>query len=120
MQTAQHAEGGIAERVDALGVKILAQHTAQDLPNMVEGEPLLPDDHRNPRLGVARGQTRRLGWSGESPRRIRKNVSPVAVVRFFPESRLRPPDSFMPYRNEGMSEVQGSNLLAEVAGLLGS
>jgi site-specific recombinase XerC len=31
-------------------------------------------------------------------------VSPVAVVRFFSESRLRPPDSLMPYRNEGMSE----------------
>ena len=102
----QHPESSIARRVDPLGVKILVQHTAQDLPNMIEGEPLLPDDHRNPpRLGIARGQTRRLGSSGESPRRIRKNVSPVAVVRSFPESRLRPPNSFMPYRNEGMSEA---------------
>ena len=48
MQTAQHAEGSIAERVDALGVKILIEHAAQNLPNMIEGEPLLPDDHRNP------------------------------------------------------------------------
>jgi hypothetical protein len=82
---------------------------------MIEGEPLLPDDHRNPRLGVARGQTRRLRWSGESPRRFRKNVSPVADVRFFSESRLRPPDSFMPYRNEGMSEVRpGKRGAAEI------
>ena len=36
----QHAEGGIAERVDALGVKVLVQHAAKDLPNLVEGEPL--------------------------------------------------------------------------------
>jgi hypothetical protein len=85
-------------------MKILVQHAAQDLPNMIEGEPLLPDDHRNPRLGIARGQTRRLGQSGESPRRFRKKVSPVAIVRFFPEARLPPPDSIMPYRNEGMSE----------------
>jgi hypothetical protein len=86
MQTAQHAEGGIAERDDALGVKILVQHTAQDLPNIIEGEPLLPDDHRNPRLDIAHGQTRRLGWGGESPRRFRRNVSPVAIIRFFSES----------------------------------
>src|ERR1700722_19605500 len=86
-------------------MKILVQHAAQDLPNMIEGEPLLPDDHRNPRLDVARGQTRRLGWSGESSRRFRKIVSPVAIVRFFPKSRLPLPDSFMPYRNEGMSEL---------------
>ena len=96
---------GVTE-FDALGVKVLVQHTAQDVPNMIEGEPLLPDDHRIPRLGVARGQTRRLRRSGESPRQFRKNMSPVAVVKFFPESRLRPPDSFMPYRNEGMSVVR--------------
>ena len=39
---AQHAEGGITKRVDALGVKVVVEHTAQDLPNLVEGEPLLP------------------------------------------------------------------------------
>jgi hypothetical protein len=33
-------------------------------------------------------------------------VSSVAIAGFFLESRLRPPDSFMPYRNEGMSEVR--------------
>jgi hypothetical protein len=65
---AQHTKGSIAERVDALGVKVVVEHAAQDLPNLVEREPLLPDDHRNPRLGIARGQTRRLRWSGESPR----------------------------------------------------
>jgi hypothetical protein len=43
----QHAEGRIAERVDALGMKILVEHAAKDLPNLVEGEPL-PDDHRIP------------------------------------------------------------------------
>jgi hypothetical protein len=41
-------------------------------------------------------------------RRFRNNMSPVAIVRFFPESRLRPPDSLMPYRNEGMSEGRSS------------
>jgi hypothetical protein len=113
---AQHAEGGITERVDALGVKVVVEHTAQDLPNMIEGEPLLPDDHRNPRLDIARGQTRRLGSSGESPQRSRKNVSPVAVVRFFPESPLRPPDFFMPYRNEGMSERNPLRIHIKVVG----
>src|ERR1700723_1362031 len=95
-------------------MKILVQHAAQDLPNMIEGEPLLPDDHRNPRLDIARGQTRRLGSSGESPRRIRKNVSPVAIGRFFQESCLRPPDSFMPYRNEGMSEALIRNVISRL------
>src|SRR4029077_6301240 len=33
-RAAQHPESSIAKRVDALGVKILVQHTAQDLPNM--------------------------------------------------------------------------------------
>jgi hypothetical protein len=31
-------------------------------------------------------------------------VSSVAIAGFFSESRLRLLDSFMPYRNEGMSE----------------
>src|ERR1700757_3828518 len=96
-------------------MKILVQHAAQDLPNMIEGEPLLPDDHRNPRLGVARGQTRRLGGMGESPRRFRKSVSLVAVVGFFSESCLRLPDSFMPHRNEGMSEAVPSETVRFVA-----
>jgi hypothetical protein len=34
-------------------------------------------------------------------------VSSVAIAGFFSESRLRLLDSFMPYRNEGMSEVYG-------------
>jgi hypothetical protein len=43
----QHAEGGIAERVNPLGMKVLLQQTANNLPNLVEGE-LLPDNHRIP------------------------------------------------------------------------
>ena len=113
---AQHAEGGIAERVDALGVKVVRQHAAQGLPYLVEREPLLPDDHRIPRLGVARGQTRQLGWSAESPRRFRKNVSSGAITGFFPESPLRPPVSFVPYRNEGISEGASKRQLGRGAG----
>src|SRR5450755_1493703 len=30
---AQHTEGSIAERVDALGVKVVVEHAAQNLPN---------------------------------------------------------------------------------------
>ena len=41
----QHAEGRVAERGDALGVQILPQHAAKDLPDLIAGEPLLPDDH---------------------------------------------------------------------------
>jgi hypothetical protein len=36
-------------------------------------------------------------------------VSSVAVAGFFSESHLRLPDSFMPYRNEGMSELRSIN-----------
>jgi hypothetical protein len=32
----QHAEGGITERVDALGVKIMLQQAAQDIANFLE------------------------------------------------------------------------------------
>src|ERR1700733_10171422 len=83
---AQHAEGGIAERAAGRVVKVVVEPPAQGLPHLVEREPLFPDDHRIPRLGVARGQTRRLRWSGESPRRFRKNVSSVAIDRFYSES----------------------------------
>jgi hypothetical protein len=37
--------------------------------------------------------------------RIRKDMPPPALLRFFPESPLRPADSFMSKENEGMSEV---------------
>jgi hypothetical protein len=36
--------------------------------------------------------------------RIRKDMPPPALLRFFPESPLRPADSFMSKENEGMSE----------------
>jgi hypothetical protein len=61
---------------------------------------LLPPDHQGVRC--------RMGWGGESPRTFRKNASSVPVAGFFSESRLRSPDSFMPYRNEGMSEAGAS------------
>jgi tetratricopeptide repeat protein len=38
--------------------------------------------------------------------RIRKDMPPPALLRFFPESPLRPADSFMPKENEGMSELE--------------
>ena len=50
---AQHAEGGVAERRDPLGVKVMAKHAARNLPDLVAGELLLPDDHRLPRPAVA-------------------------------------------------------------------
>ena len=51
--TAQYAKGGVAERGDALGVQILAQHVAKDLLDLIAGEPLLLDDHGIPRPAVA-------------------------------------------------------------------
>src|ERR1700693_6092616 len=60
---AHHAAGGIAERVDALGVKVVLQHAAHAPPSLVEGYPLLPDDHRNP-----------------PTRRCQRADSPVGVV----------------------------------------
>jgi hypothetical protein len=62
---AQHAKGGIAERVNMLGAEVLVQHAAKYLPNCVEGKPLLADDHRIPRLDIAGGETRGLGRSRE-------------------------------------------------------
>ena len=50
---AQHAKGGLAERVDALGVQVVAQHAAKNLIDLVAGEPLLPDDHYIPRSAFA-------------------------------------------------------------------
>jgi hypothetical protein len=92
---AQHAEGGIAERADALGVKVLAKHAAKNLPDLVDGELLLPDDHRLPRPTVAGREicwfTRLQKW----PWRIRKDMPPPRLMRFFPESPLWPTDSFM-------------------------
>jgi hypothetical protein len=90
----QHAEGGVTERVDALGVKVLLQHTAKHLPNLIEGEPL-PDNHDMPRDSVAVGQIRLSGRVAESSRRHRKDVPTAAALRFFSESPLRPSDSFM-------------------------
>ena len=40
----QHAERGVGKAVNALGVQVPVEHTAEDLANFVEGEPL-PDDH---------------------------------------------------------------------------
>jgi hypothetical protein len=91
----QHPKGGIAERIDTLGMQVMLQHAAKHLPNLVGGEPLLPDDHCSPRLAVAGREiclfTRRWKSSG----RIRKDMPTAALVRFFPESSLRPPDSFV-------------------------
>jgi hypothetical protein len=60
---AQHAKGGVAERGDALGVQVVAQHVAKDLPDLIAGEPLLPGDHRIPRPAVARREICRGMWS---------------------------------------------------------
>jgi hypothetical protein len=45
---AQHPEGGIAERRDALGVKVMAKHATKNLPDLVDGELPLPDATANP------------------------------------------------------------------------
>ena len=85
---AQHPEGGIAERRDALGVKVMAKHATKNLPDLVDGELPLPDDHRLPRPAVAGREicwfTRLQKW----PRRIRKDMPPPPLTRFFPESPL--------------------------------
>jgi hypothetical protein len=44
---------------------------------------------------------------------IRKNVSSVAIDRFYSESPLWPPDSFMRYRNEGMSEATSQSFFEQ-------
>ena len=35
-RAAQHAERSIAERIDALGVQVMLQHAAKNLPYLVE------------------------------------------------------------------------------------
>src|SRR5271156_5156146 len=91
----QHAEGGVAQRVDALGMQVVVQHAAKDLANLVEGKSPLPDDHCIPRPAVA---GREIGWFAQwqkSRWRIRKDMPTLALMRFFPESSPRPTDSFM-------------------------
>jgi hypothetical protein len=44
----------------------------------------------------------------------------VAIGGFFSESPLRPPDSFMSYRNEGMSEGSSSCSVANGGGEVGT
>ena len=70
---------GIAERRDPLGVKVMAKHAAKNLPDLVDGELLLPDDHRFP-LTCYCGQqicwfTRRQKW----PRRVRSILAAAAA-----------------------------------------
>src|SRR5271167_3464518 len=92
---AQHTEGGVAERGDALDVQVLTQHAAKDLPDLIAGEPLLPDVHDKPRPAVT---GREICWSArrwKSLGRIRKDMPQAAVLRFYPESALSSPDSFM-------------------------
>src|SRR5271169_6094650 len=92
---AQHPKSGIAERGDALGMKVLSQHVAKDLPDLIDGEPLLPDDHDIPRPGVAGREIcwRARGW--KSSGRFRKDAPLATSRRFLSESPLRLPDSFM-------------------------
>ena len=77
---AQHAEGGIAERVDALGVKVMRPARCPSTcrtwlkENRCSRMTIVSPDSALPG-----GQTCRLRWSGESPRRIRKDVSSAAA-----------------------------------------
>jgi hypothetical protein len=91
----QHANGGVAERVDALGVKVMVQHAAKDSPDRGEGQALLPDDHDIPRHSIANREIGWAGWDGKPRSANCKDVSPATLSRFFPESLLCPPDSFM-------------------------
>jgi hypothetical protein len=85
-------------------MQVVVQHAAKDLPDLVDGKSLLPDDHRNPRSAVAGREICWLVRRQKSAWRIRKDMPRPALVRFFPESSLWPGDSFLPEGNEGMSE----------------
>src|ERR1019366_4853702 len=74
---AQHAKGGIAERPDALGVQVMAQHVAKNLLDLVDGEPLLPDDHPIPRPTVAGREICCFARRIKTPWRIRKDMPPT-------------------------------------------
>src|SRR5271165_1917620 len=78
--TVQHAKGGIAQGVDALGVQVLLQQAAENVVNCLVREAL-PDDHSSSRIGVGR-QTRWSARSGESPPRLRKDLPITSAPRF--------------------------------------
>ena len=109
----QHAKGGIAERIDALGVKILLQQTAENLVNRLVREALT-DDHSSSRIGVGR-QTRRSAESGELPSRIRKDLPIAPAPGFFPESPCGCSILLCPAENEGILEHSDSLSLIQCA-----
>jgi hypothetical protein len=63
---AQHAEGGVAKRVDALGVKVVVQHAAQNLPNMIERDRCSLMTIVTPDSALPAG--RLAGWGGAGNR----------------------------------------------------
>jgi hypothetical protein len=74
------AEGGVAKRVDALGVKVVIEHAAKDLPHSVDGEPLLPDNHAILQPAIARLEICWIRPPWKSPWRSRKDMLPAAVA----------------------------------------
>src|SRR6185295_1725827 len=83
----QHAEGGVTQAVDALGMQIRAKHAAENLTNLVERE-LAGEGHdalrRIPLMAAEqiRSDSRTEKWFG--PRRT--ILTSAQVLRFFPES----------------------------------
>ena len=99
----QHAEGGIAERVDPFGVKVLLQQAAKHVANSLVRE-VFPDDHESPRIGIG-AQTRRSTGSGGTTLRdfatIRRLHQPHDSFR---NSSHGTPILLCRAKNEGMLE----------------
>src|SRR6478736_1434110 len=83
----QHAERGVAQAVDALGMHIRAEHTAENLANLIERE-LTGEGHdalhRTSLMAAEqmRSDSRTEKWFG--PRRT--ILTSAQVPRFFPKS----------------------------------
>src|SRR3954454_3171097 len=102
----QHAEGGVTQAVDALGMHIRAEHAAENLTNLVERE-LAGEAHdvlRSILLMAAeqiRPESRTEKWFG--PRR--KILTSAQGLRFFPESPAAPP--ILLFQRHATSEMRG-------------
>ena len=77
-----------------LGVEVVVEHAAKDLSDLVEREPLLPDDHRSLQFAAAGGKFARRDRAGNRSWRLRQDVSSAEVIGSFPESPVWPIEFF--------------------------
>jgi hypothetical protein len=102
----QHAGGRIAERIDALGVQVVAEHAAELLPNLVEGKrcPLMPIVSPAGRMTVGRfaAYTKRP-WCWARSERLcappsRRSVANPGLPTSAAGHKLRPTTGKRPHR----------------------